>query len=72
VSNFTEIRVTVNGQQCIATDGQSIMDLLRSLGIDPQRVAVEMDRKIVKSADWSTTTLKPGTCLEIVQFVGGG
>jgi thiamine biosynthesis protein ThiS len=48
------------------------MDLLRSLGIDPQRVAVELDRQIVKSADWPTTTLQRGARVEIVQFVGGG
>jgi thiamine biosynthesis protein ThiS len=35
-------------------------------------VAVELDRKIVKRAEWDETMLRDGAQLEIVQFVGGG
>ena len=35
-------------------------------------VAVEMDGRIVKRAQWETLELAPGAKLEIVQFVGGG
>jgi sulfur carrier protein len=72
VSNQTAIQVIVNGVERSAFEGQTLLELLRSLGIDPQRVAIEMDRQIVKSTDWSTTTIHGGAGLEIVQFVGGG
>ena len=72
VSNQTAIQVIVNGVERSAFEGQTLLELLRSLGIDPQRVAIEMDRQIVKSTDWSTTTIHGGARLEIVQFVGGG
>lgn len=52
--------------------GQTITGLLHSLQLDPARVAVELDRKIVKQPEWPATVLRPGTVLEIVQFVGGG
>ena len=42
------------------------------LDLDPARVAVELDRRIVKQPHWAETVLAPGAQIEIVQFVGGG
>ncbi|MGD0497404.1 MAG: sulfur carrier protein ThiS [Bryobacteraceae bacterium] len=64
--------IVVNGERGAAPDGQTILGLLRDLGLDPARVAVELDRRIVKQPEWSATVLRPGARLEIVQFVGGG
>jgi len=66
------IDVTVNGEPQIAPEGQTILGLLRQLHLDPARVAVELDRHIVKQTRWAETILRPGAQLEIVQFVGGG
>ena len=66
------MEITVNGERRIAQDGQTILGLLRELGLEPARVAVEFDRKIVKQALWPETVLHQGAQLEIVQFVGGG
>jgi sulfur carrier protein len=67
-----EIRIVVNGEGRPAPAGQTIVGLLRDLGLEPARVAVELDRRIVKQAQWDSTTLRDGAELEIVQFVGGG
>ena len=64
--------IVVNGDPRSATEGQTLLDLLGVLQLDPARVAIEMDRKIVKQPQWSGTVLQPGARLEIVQFVGGG
>lgn len=72
VSNQTAIEVIVNGEKRRASEGETVLDLIRRFGIDPQRVAIEFDRRIVKSTDWATTPLRNGAKLEIVQFVGGG
>jgi thiamine biosynthesis protein ThiS len=66
------IEILVNGERQKALDGQTILGLLRQLELDPARVAVELDRRIVKQPDWPETVLRPGAQLEIVQFVGGG
>jgi len=50
----------------------TLRELLRRLGLDPARVAVELDRRIVKQAQWSDIVVEPGAQIEIVQFVGGG
>lgn len=51
---------------------ETILGLLRTLKLEPERVAVELDREIVKKANWEVTTLREGAKLEIVHFVGGG
>jgi thiamine biosynthesis protein ThiS len=66
------IAITVNGEARAAAEGQTILDLLRQLELDPARVAVELDRRIVKQPLWSETPLRAGAQIEIVQFVGGG
>jgi thiamine biosynthesis protein ThiS len=66
------ISIVLNGQTRAARAGDTISDLVRALDLDPERLAVELDRRIVKRAEWATTALQPGATLEIVQFVGGG
>ena len=64
--------IVVNGVARQAQAGQTLLELLRDLELEPSRVAVEMDRRIVKRTEWETLELGPGVRLEIVQFVGGG
>ncbi len=66
------IEIVVNGEPRMAQEGQTILGLLRELGLEPTRVAVEFDRKIVKQVAWPETVLRSGSQVEIVQFVGGG
>jgi thiamine biosynthesis protein ThiS len=72
VSTNVPIEIVVNGEQRMAPEGQTILELLRELGLEPTRVAVEFDRRIVKQGLWPETILRAGSQLEIVQFVGGG
>ncbi len=66
------IEVVINGEVRSTAEGQTVLGLLRQLQLDPARVAVELDRRIVKQQKWSETTLSAGAKLEIVSFVGGG
>jgi sulfur carrier protein len=72
VSTNQQIRISVNGESRPAQQGQSVRQLLESLNIPADRVAVELNRRIVKPAAWEETQLEDGAVLEIVQFVGGG
>ncbi len=66
------IDIVVNGRSQSTPEGQTLLGLLAQLRLDPARVAVELDRRIVKQPLWAETVLHPGAQLEIVQFVGGG
>jgi thiamine biosynthesis protein ThiS len=72
VSTNEQIQVAINGEVRSIPQGQTIRQLLESLDLDPARVAVELDRRIVKPPDWAVTPIAGGAHLEIVQFVGGG
>ena len=66
------IHIVVNGQTRQAPEGKTLLDLLGWLEVDPSRVAVELNRSIVRRDEWAKTRVDPGAALEIVQFVGGG
>ena len=66
------MEIVVNGEPETASEGETILGLLQQLQLDPARVAVELDRRIVKQPLWSGTQLRPGAQVEIVMFVGGG
>ena len=66
------IQIVVNGQVRQAPGGRTLPELLRFLDVDPERVAVELNRRIVSREDWPATIVDSGAVLEIVQFVGGG
>ena len=68
----TTIEITVNGRSTTIARGGSVLDLLHALEIKPDRVAVELNRTIVKMRDWAETVVDAGAQVEIVQFVGGG
>ena len=65
------MQIVVNGEPSSAQP-MSVLDFLASLSIDPQRVAVELNRDILPKGDYGATILKEGDSLEIVHFVGGG
>jgi len=67
-----DIQIVVNGQVRSAPEGRTLAQLLVILGVDPELVAVELNRTIVRKPDWDSTVVGPGATLEIVQFVGGG
>ncbi|HEY3839923.1 MAG TPA: sulfur carrier protein ThiS [Bryobacteraceae bacterium] len=66
------LSIQVNGEPRSVAEGLTIIGLLDELGVRHDRVAVEMNRAIVKQSLWADTLLPAGAQLEIVQFVGGG
>ena len=66
------IEIVVNGEPARVPEGLDVARLLEFLEIDPARVAVELNRSIVRKQEWNTTAVEGGAQLEIVWFVGGG
>ena len=67
-----EYQVTINGERHIFRAPPTLREVLAHLGLEPERVAIELNRTIVKKNLWDATTVEAGSELEIVQFVGGG
>ncbi len=67
-----ELSLTVNGEPRRAPPGSTIAELVRGLGLDPKKVAVEHNGQIAPRSTLGETVLGDGDVLEIVHFVGGG
>ncbi|MEO0032313.1 MAG: hypothetical protein RIS94_2071 [Pseudomonadota bacterium] len=65
------LSLTVNGEPRRAAPG-SIADFVRTLELDPAKVAVERNGDIVPRSTLGDVALADGDVLEIVHFVGGG
>ena len=67
-----EMKLQINGQEKEINDDLTVTGLLESLDIDPNRVAVEVNLKIIKRDARDEHKLNDGDSVEIVNFVGGG
>jgi thiamine biosynthesis protein ThiS len=66
------LRVYVNGEAREISGPASLAELITQLDLPATRIAVELNRTVVRRNDWPTTTIEDEDRLEIVHFVGGG
>jgi thiamine biosynthesis protein ThiS len=67
-----ESTIHVNGESRPTIPGATVIDLLRDLGLEDGRVAIERNLEILPRQKWSETLVIAGDRYEIVHFVGGG
>ena len=63
--------IQVNGQPRDVADGTTVAQLIEQHNLTPQKVAVELNRRLIRTEKYDTA-LKSGDEVEIVTFVGGG
>jgi thiamine biosynthesis protein ThiS len=66
------IGIVLNGESRRVPDGLNVARLLKYLEIDAQKVAVELNREIVRKPEWESAEVREGAQVEVVWFVGGG
>jgi thiamine biosynthesis protein ThiS len=66
------LQVQVNGERRDVPDSGTLGGLVRDLALAPERLAIELNQRVVRRADWHDTVLQEGDRVEIVHFVGGG
>jgi sulfur carrier protein len=66
------MQIIINDQPPEVADGSSVVDLLTHLQLPGTRVAVEVNRNLVRRVDHAQTTLNHGDVVEVVTLVGGG
>ena len=68
----SSLAVRVNGDHRRVKEGTSVAQLVREMGLDPHRVAVERNLEVVKRGTLEDVNVADGDEYEIVHFVGGG
>jgi thiazole synthase len=66
------IDITLNGEPNSLSSSLSIQELVEQIGLDPRKIAVEINREVVPKARHAERRLQPGDAVEIVTLVGGG
>ena len=66
------MNLTINGENRSLAPVESLHALVEQLGMKSDRVAIELNREIVRRDQWAQTPIRDGDRLEIVHFVGGG
>ena len=70
--NTSAIAVVVNGEPRELPFEQSVTAMLEHLQIPADRVAVELNKVLIRKRNWAATWVTSGSRVEIVEFVGGG
>ena len=65
------MNLKVNGDPRDLPEGETARSLVVRYNLDPNKVAVELNRRLLKSERYDDP-LKDGDEVEIVTFVGGG
>jgi len=65
------MNVKVNGQAREVPDGTTVLSLLESIKLAPDKVAIELNRRLLKTEKYDAP-LNENDEIEIVTFVGGG
>jgi len=66
------MELLINGKSEQAPDGTTAAALLSQLGLENERLAMEVNHEIVPRSQFETHTFAPGDRIEIVRAIGGG
>ena len=67
-----KIKIIVNGKQMKITHKFSLKNLIIKLKMPLNKIAIELNKKIIDKNRISKILLKKGDKIEIVHFIGGG
>jgi sulfur carrier protein len=66
------MKIKLNGKPHEMPAATGLLQLLESLQVNPDLVAVELNLDIVKRADRAGIVLKEGDEVEVIRMIGGG
>ena len=72
MNNKNKIKITVNGKQMQIIPKFSLKSLIIKLKMPLNKIAIELNKKIIDKRKISKIQLKKGDKIEIVHFIGGG
>jgi thiamine biosynthesis protein ThiS len=66
------INVVLNGEPREIENDVTLDRMLDLFSLPRQRVAIELNRSVVRRNDWPATPVSEGDVIEVIHFVGGG
>lgn len=66
------LTIQLNGDKKEIESEVNLDRLLDLFSLPKQRVAIELNRSVIRRQDWANTAVRDGDRVEVVHFVGGG
>lgn len=66
------MEVFINGEKRQINQQFSLFELLNELNLPTERIAIELNKEVIRKKDWQSINVKDADKIEIVHFVGGG
>ena len=67
-----KIKIKVNGKKMLFDENIMVINLIKKLKIPLNKVAIELNKKIIDKKKIKKVKLNNNDILEIVHFIGGG
>ena len=67
-----KIKIKVNGKKVVFDEKESVAKLIKKLKIPLNKVAIELNKKILNKKKINKIKLNNNDSIEIVHFIGGG
>ena len=66
------MKVFINGETREIQNEINLSELLKQLSLPSERIAIELNKEVVRRKNWENIQIKDADKIEIVHFVGGG
>lgn len=66
------MNIIINGEKKTVETELNLRELLKKLDLPDERIAVELNKQVVRKKDWDATNVSDADKIEIIHFVGGG
>lgn len=66
------MKVFINGETREINKQVNLVELLKEFSLPSERIAIELNREVVRKKDWESILINEADKIEIVHFVGGG
>ena len=66
------MNVIVNGETREMPAETTLSAMIELLGLPDERIAIELNKAVIRPSRWDEAVLSDGDAVEIVHFVGGG
>ncbi len=66
------MNIFINGETKELSNELNLSELLKHFSLPSERIAIELNKEVVRKKDWENITIAEGDKLEVIHFVGGG
>ena len=67
-----KIKININGKTLLLAKGTSVYKVIKKTKLQPNKIAIELNKKIINKKNVNKIFLKNKDKIEIVHFIGGG